>query len=284
MVQSVEIGVGQQRTDDRPLGGASFGRTPPFAGFHHTLLEHPSDQFQNGSIGNVLGDYGQEFILRYAIEIAFEVGVHHPDFPLLEELNDSPKRVFGSSPRPESVAVFGKEFLEDWFEHVAQRHFDDPIFDFGHTEGPHFFASQFGYPDPLHRLGLVLAALNLGLQWRQSLCALVGIAPAFASIRFLAAFTLRHLFHGSLQILHLPDFIHQTIPFASFDSSFEGCQHAFGPHDCFGPDPLGWDFSALFSHWHSRQFYLQLCFLHASTFLPPLAPRGLAASLLLRGL
>src|SRR6266568_4812322 len=134
MVQSVEIGVGQQRTDDRPLGGAGFGRTPPFAGFHHTLLEHPSDQFQNGSIGNVLGDYGQEFILRYAIEIAFEVGVHHPDFPLLEELNDSPKRVFGSSPRPESVAVFGKEFLEDWFEHVAQRHFDDPIFDFGHTE------------------------------------------------------------------------------------------------------------------------------------------------------
>src|SRR5256885_12581598 len=27
--------------------------------------------------------------------------------------------------------------------------------------------------------------------------------------------------------------------FASFDSSFEGCQHALSPHACFRPRPLG---------------------------------------------
>src|ERR1700683_1907587 len=38
-------------------------------------------------------------------------------------------------------------------------------------------------------------------------------------------------------------------------------------------------FSALFSLRHSRQFELRLCFFPASTFLSPLAPRSLAASL-----
>src|SRR5437764_4731308 len=42
--------------------------------------------------------------------------------------------------------------------------------------------------------------------------------------------------------------------------------------------------SALLSQWHSRQLFLQSCFCHASTFLPPLAPRSLLASSLLWGL
>ncbi len=33
--------------------------------------------------------------------------------------------------------------------------------------------------------------------------------------------------------------------------------------------PISGDVSALFSFRHSRQEYLQLCFLHAFTFLPP---------------
>jgi hypothetical protein len=125
----------------------------------------------------------------------------------------------------------------------------------------------------LHGFGLVLAGLDTSLQLRQSLVALFGIPPTFAPIGFLGAFAFDHLFDGPLQVFHLRDFIIQTVPFASCNSSFEGCQHAFSPHRCFGPFPSGWDFSALFSLRHSRQFHLQLCFLHASTFLPPLAPR-----------
>ena len=41
------------------------------------------------------------------------------------------------------------------------------------------------------------------------------------------------------------------------------------PHACFGPFPSRGDFSALLSLQHSRQGDLQLCFLHAFTFLPP---------------
>src|ERR1044071_6732936 len=88
----------------------------------------------------------------------------------------------------------------------------------------------------------------------------------------------RHFERCAFQVFHRPDFIDQTVPFASFDSSFEGCQHTFGPHARFRPHPAegffkapgGCDFSALFSLWHSQQVIELRChFPHVSTFLPP---------------
>src|SRR5690606_26558481 len=104
-------------------------------------------------------------------------------------------------------------------------------------------------------------------------CALLQIPAALASVGFLWAFAAGNFLRRALQVFPFPDFINQTEPFASFNSSSEGYQHALGPHACFSPLPFRRDFSALFSQWHSRQFELLLCFLHASTFLPPLAPR-----------
>src|SRR5205814_1032603 len=128
---------------------------------------------------------------------------------------------------------------------------------------------------------LVFSVLDASLQLRQSFGALFGIAPTSAAIGFLWAFARGDLGDRPLQVFHLPYLVMQTVPFASFDSSFEGCQHALSPHRCFGPSPAGRDFSALFSLGHSRQLNLQLCFLHASTFLPSFAPRSLPASSLL---
>src|SRR5208337_868173 len=110
------------------------------------------------------------------------------------------------------------------------------------------------------------------------------ILLCFLAIHSGSALVLHDRFQGALQVFHLPYFIYQAEPFASFDSSFEGFQHAFCPHACFRPVPSLGDFSALFSQRHSRQFELRLCFFHASTFLSPLAPRSLPASSLLRGL
>src|SRR5262245_7889767 len=117
----------------------------------------------------------------------------------------------------------------------------------------------------------------------------LGIVMAPSSVCLMFALSLRHFQRRTLQVFHLPDFINQTEPFASFDSSFEGCQHPFGPYAGFGPLPLGLDFSALFSLWlclwHSQQVVkLRAHDSHGSTFLPPLAPRSLPASSLLWGL
>src|SRR3954469_15450020 len=110
---------------------------------------------------------------------------------------------------------------------------------------------------------------------------LLRIPPTALAVGLVLALVANHPVHRALQVFHLPDFIYQAIPFVSFDSSLEGCQHTFCPHTGFGPRPLRRYLSALFSLWHSRQVLLLVCVLHVSTFLSSLAPRGLAASLLL---
>ncbi len=75
-------------------------------------------------------------------------------------------------------------------------------------------------------------------------------------------------FQGALQVFPSPYFIYQAEPFASFDSSFEGFQHALCPHACFRPVPSPGDFSALFSLWHSRQLICDC----VSFTLPPSCP------------
>lgn len=194
------------------------------------------------------------------------------------------QRILGSPLGPESVAVFGKFVLEYRFDHVAQRHFHHPVFHRRYAQWPQLVASHFWYPDPSRRRGLVFAFLELFLESRQSSVAGFCVSSAAFSIRHLFAFPMGHFLYRTFQIFHLPDFVDQTKPFASFDSSFEGCQHSLGPYAGFRPRPSGRDFSALFSLRHSRQFQVRLYFPHVSTFLPPLAPRSLPASSLLRGL
>lgn len=67
-----------------------------------------------------------------------------------------------------------------------------------------------------------------------------------------------------------------TEPFASLHPFFQGRQHALRPDTRFHPGPSALRFSGLLSlFWHSRRFFFRLSVLHASTFLPPFAPRPL---------
>src|SRR6266568_5223821 len=154
----------------------------------------------------------------------------------------------------------------------------------GMPSGLSSWLPSFGNPYPFDGLWLIGPSLELFLQGWQPLVLLLGIPPAASAVGFLLALMAGHSGHSTLQVFHLPYFVHQAIPFASFDSSFEGCQHTLGPHTGFGPRPFGGYLSALFSLWHSRQVLLLVCVLHVSPFLPPLAPRSLLASSLLWGL
>ena len=87
-----------------------------------------------------------------------------------------------------------------------------------------------------------------------------------------------------MQVFFLPDFIHQAIPFASFDSSFEGCQHPWRPHRTgFRCQPLGrlWrSIPGLFSPFgHFRRCPWVRCFAHVLHLSTALRSRGFPALL-----
>ena len=232
----------------------------------------------------MLGDRFHQFVLRDTVEVAFEVGIHHPDSACVQQVIHSPQRVFGPASRSESVTVLGQDVLEDRFDHISHRRLHDAILHHWNSQRPEFPAAQLWYPDPFDGLGGVWPLSQPVLHSAQPLGAFQQILLCLLAVHSGRSLVLHDRFQGALQVFLFPYFIDQTEPFASFDSSFEGFQHAFCPHACFRPVSLRGDFSALFSLRHSRQFELRLCFFHASTFLSPLAPRSLPASSLLRGL
>src|SRR5437667_10844712 len=73
-----------------------------------------------------------------------------------------------------------------------------------------------------------------------------------------------------------PDVVYQPEAFSSFIPRFQGCQHAFCPDLSFHPSPAGMVLSVLWSPLgHCRRCLFLCSVFHASTFLPPLAPRAL---------
>ena len=78
------------------------------------------------------------------------------------------------------------------------------------------------------------------------------------------------------QVAQRIDLIHQAVPFASFHPLFEGRQHTIRPDTRFNPRPSVPDLSGPSSLVrHCTRLSSVLSVLHASTFLPPLAPRPL---------
>jgi hypothetical protein len=69
---------------------------------------------------------------------------------------------------------------------------------------------------------------------------------------------------------------YQPKPFPSFNPRFQGRQHALRPDRWFYPSPPGSDVSPLLSRFrHCRGWLFRRSVFHASTFLPPFAPRAL---------
>ena len=76
----------------------------------------------------------------------------------LSHLFGSPMMALSDDAATQQRAAF-ERLYEDWFDHVAHSHLNDPIFHFRNPQWPQLFASQLGYPDALGGFGLVLALL-----------------------------------------------------------------------------------------------------------------------------
>ena len=85
MVERVEVNVRQQRTDDCSLRSALRGRLPAPTRFQHALLQILFQQPQEASVGDFLFHQLQQLVLWDAVEVAFQVGVHHPRLTLREQ-------------------------------------------------------------------------------------------------------------------------------------------------------------------------------------------------------
>ena len=115
VIERVEVKIRQQRADDAALGRAALGRLPTSGCFQHAGPEETFYQRQHPSVGHPLFDQSEQSFVRDRVEVAFQVGVHHPVVACLEQ------RVLGPAPRSEAGAVLGKLRLEDRFQNVPER-------------------------------------------------------------------------------------------------------------------------------------------------------------------
>jgi hypothetical protein len=132
------------------------------------------------------------------------------------------------------------------------------------------------YPYPLDRLRLVLARSEFLFQIRYRLVSVYfNLSRALVVDSGASAFSYDLLQRAS-KTLWTPDFVYQSEPFSSFDPRFQGCLHALCPDFRFCPRPAGTYLSVLWSPLgHCRRCLFLSSVFHASTFLPPLAPRAL---------
>src|SRR6266508_2743001 len=274
MVQRIQVDVGQQRTDDSSLRSSCF-RFQFFAFTQHSLFEELADQLQNSSVGNLFLHSRCHLRVRDRVKVAFQIGIHDPGLPFVEQFFHSPQRIFASSLRSKTVAVLGKLPLEDRFDDLAQRCLHDAILYGRDTQRAHFSPSWLWNPHPFDGLWLVsplLQALRQSLQILFQVLFVHLYRSVIYSRRSVIGF---HLGECRRQIGGSVDLINQTKPFAPFDPFLKGRQHPCRPDRRFHPGPsqiyfyLGLGFFVLFSPpvGHSYRFVSCCLVVHVSTFL-----------------
>src|SRR5215470_2694255 len=87
-VQVVEDGVGQQRTDDAPLGSAHRSRLKD-AVLHYTRAKEFLDEVENVAVSDLSRDCLLDDGMREFVEERFDVGIENDSIALIVELQDS---------------------------------------------------------------------------------------------------------------------------------------------------------------------------------------------------
>src|SRR5260370_13822812 len=184
--------------------------------------------------------------------------------------------VLASFTRSETVALGGKVAFKDRFNDLEQRPLHDSISRSRDSSGTLFLTPSLGYPDPLDGLRLVLIGSQFLFQLRYCLVFVYFNLSRALLIDSRASAFGYYLLQRSIKVLWTPDFINQPKPLSSFNPRFQRCQHAFRPDDLFHPCPSGTDLSILWRPLgHCRRCLFRSSVFHASTFLPPFAPRAL---------
>jgi hypothetical protein len=70
-----------------------FRRLPAAGGVHNALSQELLQQRKNAAIRDLFADAGQQLILRDAVEISFDVGVHHPGVSSIQQGFDARSRM-----------------------------------------------------------------------------------------------------------------------------------------------------------------------------------------------
>ena len=115
VIERVEVKIRQQRADDAALGRATLGRSPIFILLQHPGPEESLHQRHHPAVSHALRHQSEQAFVGDRVEVAFQVGVHHPVVACLEQ------RVLGPAPRSEAGTVLGKLRLEDRFQNVPER-------------------------------------------------------------------------------------------------------------------------------------------------------------------
>ena len=273
----MQIHVGQKRTDHGPLRRPSL-RGPLSHPLHHPLPQVGLDQPQQAAIRDMPPHFRHQLWMGDRVEVALDVGVHHPGIPLRQEPLDLPQRILASTARTEPVATRVKLPLEDRLHHHAQcalhhsvPHRRDPQRSLLHTP-------RLLDPAPPYRLRYVGAGAQCLAQVLEVLLGLGLKLPHRLPIHSPGSLASFHLVPCGLQRPGGVHLIDQAEPYSSFHPLLEGAQHALGPHRGFHPRPPGVDLSGLlspFGHLHRFAFPRRLP--HAVTSLRPFAPRPLQA-------
>ena len=225
------------------------------------------------------GHQGHQPVVRDAVEIALQVGIHHPGEPLLQQPIDFPQRVLAAPPRPEAVTTRPELSFKDRLDDHLESRLHDPILD---RRDPERTGSPvtFGDLHPLDRvrpvaavLQTVLKLLQIPLGLRREPFDALAIHPGRPVVA-------RDFPPCRPQSGRSDDLVHQTVPLASFDAVTQRRHHALRPDRCFGPPPLtaAAGFCPLRSLLrHSRGGLLRHSRLRTSNFLPPFPRSGFAS-------
>jgi hypothetical protein len=116
----MQIDVGQQRRDDRPLRRSRRGR-PSLHVLHDVLPQEAFYQRQNASVADLFRYPRHQPVVRDRVEVALQVGVHHMGVTFLQQPVDLPQRVLAAAFRTEAVAAFPELRLKDRFNRHLER-------------------------------------------------------------------------------------------------------------------------------------------------------------------
>jgi len=215
----------------------ALGRGPVLEVVEDLLAEVPLDQLQHRTVADPLAKLIHKSLMGNAVEVARQVGIHHPGVTFLEPPVDLPQGVFASAPRTKAVAAVQEFPLEDRLQHPFEGALNDPVLDRRDAQRA-ASAVALGNVGPPHPKRAVAPGLQRQFQLVQIAPGL-GCEPLHADpIQPGRAVVLPDLLPGRFQRPARTYLVPQTVPLASFDPVHQGRQHPFRPHRRLNPDPL----------------------------------------------
>src|SRR5882724_1227519 len=278
-VERVQVDVGQQRRENRPLG-RSRRRLPARHTRHDLLLEKAVDQLQDAPVADRLAYPCHKPVVRDRIEVALQIGIHDMSEAFLQQPIHFPQRVFAASPRPEAVAPRSELNFKDRLDGHLQSRLHDTVLDGRYPERTGL-PLAFGNLDPFDRARPVAAVLQILVKLRQ-----IPIRDRREPFDALTIHACRPLvpldfpprgFQG-----RRPDgLVHHAEPLASFDAVTQRRHHAVRPDRSFRPPPSPRLSAGGVSPLRSLVGTVGVILLHAkprtSSFLPPFPQSGFAS-------